>query len=81
MPQMPTRRPKFLRRHWRASAHSGGFFSTRQKESCHRNFLGVAEKPFVDFLSATEVLLYLDFACSALKKSAPLPREQKITLN
>jgi hypothetical protein len=40
-----------------------------------------AEKPFVDFLSATEVLLYLDFACSALKKSAPLPREQKITLN
>jgi hypothetical protein len=33
MPQMPTRRPKFLRRHWRASAHSGGFFSTRQKES------------------------------------------------
>jgi hypothetical protein len=32
-----------------------------------------AEKPFVDFLSAAEVLLYLDFACSALKKSAPSP--------
>jgi hypothetical protein len=40
-----------------------------------------AEKPFVDFLSATEVLLYLDFACSALKKSALHPREQKITLH
>jgi len=38
-----------------------------------------AEKPFVDFLSAAEVLLYLDFACSALKKSALHPREQKIT--
>jgi hypothetical protein len=43
-----------------------------------------AEKPFVDFLSAAEVLLYLDFACSALKKSAPRPRkreETKIALN
>jgi hypothetical protein len=40
-----------------------------------------AEKPFVDFLSATEVLLYLDFACSALKKSALHSREQKITLH
>jgi hypothetical protein len=40
-----------------------------------------AEKPFVDFLSAAEVLLYLDFACSALKKSALHPREQKITLH
>jgi hypothetical protein len=39
------------------------------------------EKPFVDFLSAAEVLLYLDFACSALKKSALHPREQKITLH
>jgi hypothetical protein len=38
-----------------------------------------AEKPFVDFLSATEVPLYLDFACSALKKSAPLPRERRDT--
>jgi hypothetical protein len=27
-----------------------------------------AEKPFVDFLSAAEVVLYLDFACSALNK-------------
>jgi hypothetical protein len=40
-----------------------------------------AEKPFDNFLSAAEGLLYLDFACSALKKSALHPREQKITLN
>jgi hypothetical protein len=29
-----------------------------------------AEKPFVDFLSAAEVLLYLDFAASALQRDA-----------
>ena len=40
-----------------------------------------AEKPFVNFLSAAEVLLYLEFACSALKKSALHPREQEIVLN
>jgi hypothetical protein len=38
-----------------------------------------AEKPFDNFLSAAEVLLYLEFACSALKKSAPLPRERRDT--
>ena len=40
-----------------------------------------AEKPFVNFLSAAEVLLYLEFACSALKKSALHPREQEIAVN
>ena len=40
-----------------------------------------AKKPFVSASSAAELLLYLEFACSALKKSALHPREQKITLH
>jgi hypothetical protein len=32
-----------------------------------------AEKPFVNFLSAAEVLLYLEFAASALKKGRTTP--------
>ena len=37
------------------------------------------EEPFVDVLSSTELLLYLDFAASALKKAAPLSREHEQT--
>jgi hypothetical protein len=40
-----------------------------------------AEEPFVNISSAAEVLLYLEFACSALKKSALHPREQESVLN
>ena len=43
-----------------------------------------AEKPFVNVSFRAELLLYLDFACSALKKSAPRPQkreETKIALN
>jgi hypothetical protein len=44
-----------------------------------------AEEPFVNVSSAAELLLYLEFAASALKKSAPHSRrswETKIaTLN
>ena len=43
-----------------------------------------AEEPFVDVSSATELLFYLERAASALKKSAPHPREReetKIALN
>jgi hypothetical protein len=35
-----------------------------------------AEAPFVDVLSSAELLLYPDFAVSALKKAAPLSRER-----
>jgi hypothetical protein len=34
-----------------------------------------AEETFVDVLSAAELLLYLEFAASALEKSAPRPQE------
>jgi hypothetical protein len=37
------------------------------------------EEPFVDVSSAAELLLYLEFAASALKKSAPHPREREET--
>jgi hypothetical protein len=37
------------------------------------------EEPFVDVLSSTELLLYLDFAASVLKKAAPLLREHEET--
>jgi hypothetical protein len=37
------------------------------------------EEPFVDVLSSAELLLYLDFAASALKKAAPLSREHEET--
>jgi hypothetical protein len=43
-----------------------------------------AEEPFVDVSSATELLFFLERAASALKKSAPRPRERgemKIALN
>ena len=40
-----------------------------------------AEEPFGDVSSAAELLLYLEFACSALKKSALHLREQEIVLN
>ena len=43
-----------------------------------------AEEPFVDVSSATELLFCLERAASALKKSAPRPRERgemKIALN
>jgi hypothetical protein len=43
-----------------------------------------AEKPFVNFSSAAELLLYLECAASALEKCAPSPRERgemKIALN
>jgi hypothetical protein len=43
-----------------------------------------AEELFVDVLSSAELLLYLDFAASALKKAAPLSRERgetKVVLN
>jgi hypothetical protein len=43
-----------------------------------------AEEPFVNVSSAAELLLYLERAASALKKSAPRPREReetKIALN
>jgi hypothetical protein len=43
-----------------------------------------AEKPFVHVSSAAELLFYLESAASALKKSAPRPREReetKIALN
>jgi len=36
-----------------------------------------AEEPFVDVLSSTELLLYLDFAASALKKAALSSREHE----
>jgi hypothetical protein len=42
------------------------------------------EEPFVDVSSAAELLLCLERAASALKKSAPRPREReetKIALN
>ena len=35
-----------------------------------------AEKPFDNFLSAAEVLLYLEFACSALKRSVSRSQER-----
>jgi hypothetical protein len=35
-----------------------------------------AEEPFVDVLSAAELLLYLEFAASALEKSALRPQER-----
>jgi hypothetical protein len=34
------------------------------------------EEPFVDVSPAVELQLYLEFAASALKKSAPRPRER-----
>ena len=34
-----------------------------------------AEEPFVNVSWAAELLLYLEFAASALEKSAPRPRE------
>ena len=34
-----------------------------------------AEKPFVNVSSTAELQLYLEFAASALEKSAPRPRE------
>jgi hypothetical protein len=37
------------------------------------------EEPFVDVLSSTELLLYLDFAASALKKAALSSREHEET--
>jgi hypothetical protein len=43
-----------------------------------------AEEPFVDVSSATELLFFLEPAASALKRSAPRPRERgetKIALN
>jgi hypothetical protein len=43
-----------------------------------------AEKPLVNASSAAELLLHLESAASALKKSAPRPRkreETKIALN
>ena len=43
-----------------------------------------AEEPFVNVSSAAELQLHLEFAASALKKSAPLSRkrrETKIVLN
>jgi hypothetical protein len=35
-----------------------------------------AKEPFVTVSSAAELLLYLEFAASALEKSAPGPRER-----
>ena len=35
-----------------------------------------AKKPFINVLSAAELLFYLEFAASALKKSAPRPRKR-----
>jgi hypothetical protein len=35
-----------------------------------------AEEPFVNVSSSVELLLYLEFAASALKKAAPLSRER-----
>jgi hypothetical protein len=35
-----------------------------------------AEEPFVNVSSSAELLLYLEFAASALKKAAPLSRER-----
>ena len=43
-----------------------------------------AEEPFVNVSSAAELLFYLEFAASALKKSRPRPRkrgEMKIAPN
>jgi hypothetical protein len=40
-----------------------------------------AEEPFVNVSSAAELLLYLESAASALKKSAPCPRERGETKN
>jgi hypothetical protein len=43
-----------------------------------------AEKSLVNVSSAAELLFYLEFAASALKKSAPRPRKRgdtKIALN
>jgi len=43
-----------------------------------------AEEPFVNVSSAAELLFYLEFAASALKKSTPRSRkreETKIALN
>jgi hypothetical protein len=43
-----------------------------------------AEEPFINVSSVAELLLYLESAASALKKSAPHPRkrdETKIALN
>jgi hypothetical protein len=42
------------------------------------------DEPFVNVSSAAELQLYLEFAASALKKSAPSPRERgetKIAVN
>jgi hypothetical protein len=35
-----------------------------------------AEEPFMNVSWAAEILLYLEFAASALEKSAPRPRER-----
>ena len=43
-----------------------------------------AEEPFVNVSSTAELQLYLEFAASALQKSAPRPRERgetKLALN
>ena len=37
------------------------------------------EEPFVDVLTSVELVLYLDFAASALKKATPLWREHEET--
>jgi hypothetical protein len=36
-----------------------------------------AKKPFINVLSAAELLFYLEFAASALKKPAPRPRKRE----
>jgi hypothetical protein len=38
-----------------------------------------AEKPFVNISSVAELLFYLEFAASALKKSAPRARKRRET--
>jgi hypothetical protein len=40
-----------------------------------------AEEPFVNVSSAAELLLYLECAASALKRSVSRSQEQKITLH
>jgi hypothetical protein len=36
-----------------------------------------AKEPFIDVSSAAELLFYLEFATSALKKAAPRPRKRE----
>jgi hypothetical protein len=51
-------------------------------EKCRRfitqiNLALSAKEPFVNVSSAAELLFYLEFAASALKKAAPLSRETR----